>query len=157
MYENDFYRFVANMRYYLAQPLRFVHGVDPTPTAYLDDILIHFNHYHSDAEAQVKWEERCKRINWDNLFIICSDRADLGPITHENMLSLKNIPCRGKVIFSTRTYDDIDYIVPLPQDPNGDYVNTYMFDKSRCTKQYRWEKAWDWVHWLNTGEVVLRK
>ena len=155
MYENEFYRLIHNLRHYMAQPLRFVHGIEPTPTAYLDDIMIHFNHYKSDEQAEAKWNERVKRINWDNLFIICSDRPDDGPITHEDMLSLKHIPCRGKVIFSTRHYDDIDYIVPLPKDPNGDYVNSYMFDKSKYFQRYRWESSFDWVHWLNTGEVKV--
>lgn len=155
MYENEFYRLIHNLRHYMAQPLRFVHGIESTPTAYLDDIMIHFNHYNSDEQAEAKWNERVKRINWDNLFIICSDRPDHGPITHEDMLSLKDIPCRGKVIFSTRQYDDIDYIVPLPKDPNGDYVNSYMFDKSKYFQRYRWESSFDWVHWLNTGEVKL--
>jgi len=78
-------------------------------------------------------------------------------VTYENIASLKKIPCRGKVVFSTRNYEDIDYIVPLPKDPNGDYVNMYMLDKSKYLKRWRWESAWDWVHWLNTGEVKLRK
>lgn len=156
MNENDFYRFVHNLHHYLAQPLRFVHGIDPTPTAYIDDILLRFNHYHSDEEARAKWEERLKRINYDNLFIICADRADCGPITHEDMLSLKEVPCRGKVIFSVRKYDDIDYIVPLPKDKEGDYVNSYMFDRSKYFQQYRWEEAFDWVEWLNSGRVILK-
>ena len=58
-------------------------------------------------------------------------------------------------MFSIKKYDDIDYIVPLPKDNGGEYVNSYMFDKSKLTKHWRWESAWDWVHWLNTGEVKL--
>ncbi len=157
MHDVDFYRFVHNMDYYLSQPLKFVQGIDKTPTAYCGDILVHFNHYHSDEEANRKWVERTMRINKDNLFIICADRPlEDSIISHENMLSLKEIPCRGKVIFSTRQYDDIDYIVPLPKDPDGDYVNVYMLDKSKYLKNWRWEQAWDWVHWLNTGEVRIK-
>ena len=87
-----------------------------------------------------------------------SDRPnpDTGEVvTHEDMLSLKNIPCKGRVVFSVRQYDDMDYIVPLPKDPHGEYVNEYMFDKSKHTQLWRWESAWDWVHWLNTGEVKV--
>lgn len=157
MHDVDFYRFVHNMDYYLSQPLKFVQGIDKTPTAYCGDILVHFNHYHSDEEANRKWVERTMRINQDNLFIICADRPlDDQSISHKDMLSLKEIPCRGKVIFSTRQYDDIDYIVPLPKDPNGDYVNVYMLDKSKYLKNWRWESAWDWVHWLNTGEIKVK-
>ena len=157
MYDEDFYKFVQNLDYYLAQPLRFEDCGEKYPTGYCGDILIHFNHYHTEEEANKKWVERTKRIYRDNLFIICADLPNTRKITHEDMVSLKDIPCRGKVVFSIRKYDDIDYIVPLPKDPNGDYVNSYMFDKSKYFQRYRWEEAFDWVHWLNTGEVKLRK
>jgi len=158
MHDKDFYKFVGNLNYYLSIPLKFVESEENYPIAYLDDIQIHFNHYKTNEEAVLKWNERKARINYNNIFIICSDRpVDNQKVTHEDMLSIRNVPCRGKVIFSTRSYNDIDYIVPLPKDPNGDYVNSYMFDKSKYLNRWRWESAWDWVHWLNTGEVVLRK
>lgn len=155
MEDPDFYRFVNKLDWYLNQPLRFVKGIDATPTAYCGDVLIHFNHYKTEKEAEEKWNERKKRINRDNLFVICSDRPnpDTGEeVTHEDMQSLKEVPCRGKVIFSTKTYDDIDYIVPLPKDLHGEYVNQYMYDKNQYGR-WRWESAFDWVRWLNNGVV----
>lgn len=151
MYDKDFLKFVHNLKDYLSYDLRFVDGIDDTPTAYLNDILIHFNHYHSNEEAKQKWDERKNRINYDNLFIIMADQPDGGVITHEDMLSLKDIPCKGKVVLSVKDYDDIDYIVHLPKDPKKDCVNMYMFDKSPILKRYRWERAWDYVSWLNNG------
>ena len=155
MYDEDFYKFVQNLDYYLAQPLRFVEGAYSYPTALCGDVLVYFNHYHTNEEAAKKWYERRDRINRDNLFIIASDGPHTRSITYEDIASLKNVPCRGKVVFTIQKYDDIDYIVPLPKDPHGDWVNEYMFDKSKLTKRWRWESAWDWVHWLNTGEVKV--
>ena len=151
MYDKDFLRFVHNLRYYLSCKLRFVQGIDETPTAYLDDILIHFNHYHSEKEAAVKWYERAARVKYDNLFIIMADQPDGGVITHEDMLSLKEIPCKGKIVFSVKDYDDVPYVVHLPKDSQKDCVNMYMFDKSRILGRYRWERVWDYVSWLNKG------
>ncbi|MBO7467833.1 MAG: DUF1919 domain-containing protein [Bacteroidaceae bacterium] len=151
MYDKDFLRFVHNLRHYLNSKLRFVQGIDDTPTAWLDDILIHFNHYHSEEEAATKWYERAKRVNYDNLFIIMADQPDGGVITHEDMLSLKEIPCKGKIVFSVKDYDDVPYIVHLPKDPQKDCVNMYMFDKTKILQRYRWEKEWDYVKWLNQG------
>ena len=34
MFDEDFYKFVQNMDYYLSQSLQFVEGIDATPTAY---------------------------------------------------------------------------------------------------------------------------
>ena len=142
------------MDYYLSCPLRFVKVADwDYPAAYCGDILLHFGHDNITEEyAENKWNERKTRINKDNLFIICSDRSHEREITYEDIASLKNIPCRGKVVFSTRHYDDIDYIVPLPKADDGDWVNVYMLDKNKFGR-WRWETAWDWVHWLNTGEI----
>ena len=152
MYDKDFLKFVKNLKHYLSQKIRFVkiEGED-TPTGYIDDILLHFNHYHTEEEAAKKWYDRCKRVNLDNLYIIMADQPDGGVITHEDMLSLKNVPCKGKVVLSVKEYDDIDYIVHLPKDPEKDCVNMYMFDKSPILKRFRWEREWDYVSWLNSG------
>ena len=109
-------------------------------------------HYKTEEEAAAKWYERCQRINWDKLYIICSDRPCGKEVSHEDMLSLKNVKCANKVIFSTRKYDDIDYIVHLPKDPEGDYVKTYMLDKIPVINFWRWEFLWDYVKWLNNGK-----
>lgn len=158
IHDVEFFRFVRDLDYYLKQPLRFVSNNYGYPTAYCGDVMIHFNHYKDEDEAANKWYERLKRINRDNVFIICSDRPmENEYVSHEDMLSLKDVQCKGKVIFSVRQYDDIDYIVPLPMASDGEWVNAYMFDKSKYFHRWRWETAWDWVHWLNTGEVRLRK
>ena len=55
MEDPDFFKFVRDLDTYMQQPLRFVQGIDATPTAYCGDVLIHFNHYKSEAEAEEKW------------------------------------------------------------------------------------------------------
>lgn len=149
MYDKDFLRFVHNLDHYLSCELRFVSGIDPTPTAYLDDILLHFNHYHSDAEAREKWEVRKKRVRKDNLYIIMADQPDGGMVTDDDIRSLAGVPCRGRMVFTVREIPDVDYIVRLPKDPDKECVNMYMFDKSPLLARYRWERVWDYVSWLN--------
>lgn len=149
MYDKDFLKFAHHLKEYLSYELKFVQGIDETPTAYCGDILIHFNHYKTEEEANAKWVERKQRVNYDNLFIIMADQPDGGVITHEDMLSLKDIDCKGKVIFTIKDYDDMDYLVHLPKDLEKDCVNMYMFDKSPILGRYRWEKEWDYIKWLN--------
>lgn len=155
MYDKDFLKFAHNLKEYLSYELKFVQGIDETPTAYCGDILIHFNHYKTEEEANAKWIERKQRVNYDNLFIIMADQPDGGVITHEDMLSLKDIDCKGKAIFTIKDYDDMDYLIHLPKDPEKDCVNLYMFDKSPVLGRYRWEKVWDYVKWLNNETKML--
>lgn len=149
MYDKDFLKFVHNLKEYLSYELEFVHGIDKTPTAYLKDILIHFNHYHSDEEAREKWNERKKRVNYDNLYIIMADQPDGGVITKEDVESLRDVPCKNKMVFTIKDYPHLDYVMKLPKDPDKECVNMYMFDKSKILARYRWEREWDFVSWLN--------
>lgn len=154
MEEKDFYRFAANLKHYLSQELLFVSGIDETPTAWCDDVLIHFNHYHSEEEAATKWHERCKRVNYDNLFFVCSDRwsvsKDLQP-TEKDIRSLAEVEARGRCVFAVKEYDGLDYIHHLRQDPDDDCVYPFMIDRYKRLPFWKWEFQFDYVKWLNHG------
>lgn len=152
MYDKDFYRFVTHLKEYLSYDLAFVQGIDETPTAYLNDILIHFNHYHSEQEAKEKWDSRKKRINYDNLFIIAADQPDGGVITEEDIASLSKVDCVNKKVFTIKDYPQFDYTMKLPKDEKKDCVNMYMLDKTSILDRYVWEKKFDYVKWLNTSK-----
>ena len=66
----DFIKFVANLREYLSLDLVFVDAGESFPVAKLGDVLINFVHYKTREEAETKWMERKKRINWNNVWII---------------------------------------------------------------------------------------
>lgn len=77
--ENDFLKFISKPQKYLDQELEYV-GLESEPAPSqnvnypvfkLDDIVLHMNHYGKLGPkiAKKKWDERKKRINWDNIFI----------------------------------------------------------------------------------------
>ena len=154
MEEKDFYRFAANLRHYLSQELRFVSGIDATPTAWCDDVLIHFNHYHTEEEAANRWYERSKRVNYNNLFFICSDRwssrKDLQP-TEEDIRSLAKVEAKGRCVFAVKDYEGLDYIYHLPKDPDDDCVSAFMLERYEKLPFWKWEFKFDYVKWLNHG------
>ncbi len=88
--DEDYMRMLENLKYYLSQNLRFIASKDSKyydkisnngkkevtyPIALLgDDVEIHFLHYHSQEEAEQKWQRRCKRINKNRLLVKMSLR-----------------------------------------------------------------------------------
>lgn len=152
MEDDDFYKFVHNLKHYLSVTLRFIQTQEPTPVAFCDDVLIHFNHYKTEEEAASKWYERRQRINWDNLFIIASDRPGVREISEADILSLQYIPCKGCAIFSAKDIPNCDYTIKYDKDPNGNFVKIYMLDKT-WLGTWKWEHKFDYVHWLNTGKL----
>lgn len=64
-------------------------------------IEIFFLHYHSEAEARVKWERRCRRINWDRLLVKFNDQNGATQKTIDEFL---HIPY-DKLFFSCKKWE----------------------------------------------------
>lgn len=146
--QNDFLKFVSDLDYYLAQDLEFIETDAGYPVAQCGDIRIWFNHYTSEEDARAKWESRKKRIRRDNLFILMSERDGIG---REDIVKLGEVPCRGRVIFTSHRYDDIPYAVFLPPYEGEEEVGYYL-QKNPLTDRTVMERYFDFTKWLN-GEM----
>ena len=117
IYEKDYVKFCADLKYYLSLPLEFIktedskyyekateNGTKPItyPVAKLGDIEVFFMHYKSEAEAVEKWERRKKRINFDNLLFKMSERNDCDGQTVAEFCSL---PHKNKICFTENEYN----------------------------------------------------
>lgn len=98
---DQFISFVKDLEYYLKCPLVEVKREDITyPIGMLkssnkkkENIYLYFNHYATFAEAEEKWNERKKRICWNNICFILDfyDSAyDIKLIDEFNKLDIKN-------------------------------------------------------------------
>ncbi len=70
---SDFLRFVKNIPYYINIPLEVKWG-EEYPIGKLGDVTIYFMHYETCSEALKSWNRRIKRIHWDKIVILCTDR-----------------------------------------------------------------------------------
>ena len=70
----DFVKFCDNLKYYLNKDLIEEETNFNFPIGKLDDITVYFVHYNNFKEAKDKWNIRKQRVNYDNLFIIMTDR-----------------------------------------------------------------------------------
>lgn len=116
------------------------------PTARLKEITIYFNHSKAEEDARENCDRRHKRINYDNLFLIMYDRED---ITEADILRLKNIPCRGKIVLSHRKHPDIPYVKTMR--PGTRLFGQQCIDKDWLGMR-TFEKQFDYVTWLNQKE-----
>ena len=71
------------------------------PMARLGDIIIHLVHYKTFAEGYDKWEERKKRINFDNIYIIANDYVnDKTRLSVEKIQAFGELKCKNVVVFT---------------------------------------------------------
>lgn len=150
--DNDYICLLKNLKQYMELPLRFkktaynsVSQLTYPVCTLSDDVELHMNHYSDFEQAQRKWEERKKRINWNNLFVM---------MYTENPIVLEQ--------FNTLLYEKKICFVPFKTDnPSGWYLNTDIAKESPFWSivnglgngQYAYYNLWDM---LLHGEKVLR-
>lgn len=143
---NDFVRFVADLSYYLNQPVvpyddeRFEY-----PCGMIDDIEIRFNHYKTIEEAIEKWEERKKRIDWNNIFIVGIDGDNC---SYESMKKFDQLSYVKKVIFTHKKYPEIksSYYLKGFEEEKG-IGRATDFKKNYFIRRYM--DGFDYVSFLN--------
>lgn len=99
------------------------------PVGRLDDITIYGQHYKDFDELKYKWNERKKRINWDNTFVFMIERDGC---TYRDLLDFDKLPYKNKVVFTQKKYKDIKSCMVLPNsyDEEKKNVNNLLQYKS---------------------------
>ena len=153
MRADAFIKFCENLEYYLSidefKPCtdKNIIGERTYPIGYLDDLLVFFVHYNSLEQAQQKWNERKKRVNFDNIVILNADREGC---TDEIKDRFEKLPYR-KVLFThlpDETHKSCYYISGYEDEPCVGIVTA-----PRGIKGYRPVDEFDYVGLLN-GEFV---
>ena len=143
---NDYVKLLENLPWYMEQPITpYPDDRFDYPCGMLGDIEIRFNHYKTFEEAVAKWEERKRRINWDNLYIIAIDGDNC---TEESLHRFDDLPYRHKVIFTHLPRPDIRSAFYLKgfEDQPGVGVALY-FKKQFLVRRYL--DDFDYVSFLN--------
>ena len=110
----DFLKLCLNLNKYMNDSMREASDsmLKGYPIGILgDDIRIHFAHYQSFEEAINAWERRKQRINYDNIFVIATDRDGF----EERMLEQLDLIEYPKVFFSHKKLNN-DYSVYVKSD-----------------------------------------
>lgn len=119
----DFIKLLKDTQHYLSCELSFTkeEGIG-YPVGLLDDIRIYFQHYKTEQDAKSKWEDRAKRINYSNLFILFSDRDGC---TESDLKEFDQLPYQNKVVFVNKEHPDLKsafYIKGFEDKESLEYV-----------------------------------
>jgi len=149
---DDYIKLLKNLKDYMDEELVFVKELDDVygytdyPTAYLKDVKIYFMHYKNEEEALEAWERRKKRINWDNLYIIFTDRSQC---TKENLEEFDKLDYPNKVVFTHLPYPNIKssfYIRGYEEEEKVPVLSQFVNLKFPVRRIY---DQFDYVAWLN--------
>lgn len=113
------------------------------PIALMDDVEVHFMHYKTEKEAELKWMKRVKRINSENIFFQFSDR-DL--CTYNHLKRFNSLPYANKVCFTAKRYPELKSTIYLEEFGGEPYIgNIYQYS-------YIVKRHFDVVDWLNCNK-----
>lgn len=142
---NDFVKMAGNLKWYMEQEIALSSGPEVYPIGMLVDIRIQFVHYETFEQAVQQWNERKKRINWDNLFFVGTEKDGC---TYETLQKFDRLPYKNKVIFTKQEYPEIrsaHYMRGLEAEEEHGVLTNYK-------KQFRLRRYlddFDYVSFLN--------
>lgn len=112
-------------------------------------VHIYFLHYKSFAEAKQKWEDRKKRINLNNMFII----FEMANSTNEQLLKDFNlVPYKNKIAFVNQVTNRNDNGLFALSIYNKDYISGKILHYQHFPFSYKmYLDEFDYVKWLNKG------
>lgn len=148
----DFIRLMSDLPRYMAQDnFVFVEKEGITyPIGILGgDVEVHFVHYTSPEQAAAKWNERKQRINYDNLFLMLTERDGC---TYEDLLAFDRLPYANKVVFTHKPYPEIKSAVCIQGclDLANPQEVGYLYEWKNRFSLKRWLDDFDYVSWLNS-------
>lgn len=124
------------------------------PIGEIDGKRLYGQHYSNFDQLKYKWNERRKRINWDNVYVFMIERDGC---TYKDLINFDKLPYEHKVIFTKKEYPEIKSSIVLPNsyDINNDEVNNLLVYKSKFSI-LRILDEYDYVSFFNNQGSHLR-
>lgn len=108
----DFIKFCSDIPKYLnAELVEYPTDEVPYPVGRLEDVEIRFIHYKTFGEAKQKWEERSKRINYNKILVMATDRD--GMDRAECMDAFDKLPYK-KVMYTAKEHKEYPWSIYCP-------------------------------------------
>ena len=149
MEPGDYIKLVSNLKEYLQFELNFISEEGARyPVAMLNDIRLFFQHYKTKEEAESCWKRRLKRMNYDNIAVLFTDRDGC---TYQMLQAFDSLPYERKVAFTHINYPELQSTYFFDCFANEDEVGVLSeYENERL--QIRYLDKYDYVSLLNKGQ-----
>lgn len=107
-------------------------------------VKLYFQHYKSFKEAKHKWENRKKRVNTQNIYVIMTDRDKA---TLKEMKAFDRLKYRNKIILTGKEYEGITNQYCIQNCKEHGHLGD-VFSKSRILGKKKLDE-FDYVSFLN--------
>ena len=108
-------------------------------------IYVYFMHYDTFEQAREKWEERKKRVDFNNIYII----QNLVHATDEDVVCFDSLPYKNKMLISSQNSTGSENVSICPLYIRGDvHASNILSYRSRFSSK-RWLEDVDYVNFLN--------
>ncbi len=160
MEPDDFIRFAGNLRAFLsAEWIELppeLYDEEAHPAARLrceaGEITLHLQHYESFGEAKAAWERRVGRVDYGNLYLV----AEFVKLSREQLAALEALPYERKAFLTAYTAPEFPHTLALAAYRKKKYRGGQILRRPIWGVKRRFE-AWDYVAFLNTGEVRMMR
>lgn len=141
----DFIKFCENLNHYLSLEITKYKGEIKRdyPLGNLGDLTLYFVHYSNFDEAKKKWEIRKKRMNFEKIYIIATDRDGF----NDDLLKrFDNLPYSNKKLFSHLPHSESKNVVYIEGYEKNEQIENLM---TRIKKGHLLIDKFDWIGFLN--------
>lgn len=161
----DFCAMLENLDYYFSKdiveynikenPSDFPIGIIEGNGNDIPDIKINFVHYDTFEQGQNKWNERKKRINRGNLYVIMCDVDNIhetdcekaGYVNEEDLDKFEKFQCNNKALLTRNSDNSKEYAYYIKPNYKRAYPLSYM--NRDIIGLNGFEKHFDFVSFLN--------
>ncbi len=148
----DYFEFLNHLEYYLDCDLiqkqlpEFSYPIGVLQRGETE-IVLHFMHYKTFEEAKQKWNERCKRVNFNNLYVIFEYSGDID-CNHAYYLKFKQLPFEKKrmLAYAPGIYDEEVVHCPFYHD---NYHSGKILEYPTRSSKKRFLDHFDYVSFFN--------
>lgn len=146
----DLVKMAANLPEYMEKDLVEAPEEGPCPAGLLGDVRVNFVHYKNFDEGKKKWDERKKRIRWDRIFIIGSEKDDCD---YGVLQAFEKLPY-PKAVLTHVEYPEFSSAFHIKGFGEGNPLGTLTNFKPQTWRR-RYMDEFDYVSFLNEGGKLL--